>query len=116
MQQGEKMDLVNELIEKRNQMRPALEQLRQRGRNLAKAEYDYKVALRKEVLRERAKETAVGVINMISYGEDTVAMLRLKRDTAKTEYEVMQEVVLMLKLDIRILDNQISREWHNNDN
>lgn len=109
------MDLVNELLHKRTQLRPALEKLRKAGHDLAKAEYDYKRALRKDVLIERAKETAVGVIDKITYGEDTVSMLRLRRGIALTDYEMYKEIILLLKLEIRVLDNQIAREWSTSD-
>jgi hypothetical protein len=96
-------------------MRKALKKMHEVGVEFAKAEHMYKVELRKEVLRERAKETAVGVIDKIIYGEDTVAMLRLKRNIAEMKYNDMKEWVMYLKLEIRILDNQISREWHTDD-
>jgi hypothetical protein len=102
-------------MEKRAKMKPALEKMRKAGHDLAKAEYEYKKALRKEVLIERAKETAVGVIDKIIYGEDTVGMLRLKRDVALTDYEMYKELVMLLKADLRLLDNQIAREWSNSD-
>lgn len=103
-------------MEKRKKMKPALERMRKAGHDLAQAEYHYKVALRKEVLLERAKETAVGVIDKTVYGHEDVGMLRLKRDIAKTDYETFRELVLMLKFDMRILDTQLSREWSSDDN
>lgn len=103
-------------MEKRKKMRPALERMRKAGRDLAEAEYHYKVALRKEVLLERAKETAVGVIDKTVYGHEEVGMLRLKRDIAQSDYEVFKEVVLYLKFEIRIIDAQLSREWSSDDN
>jgi len=98
-------------MEKRNKMRPALEEMKQTGRKLAYAEYEYKKALRKEVLLERAKETAVGVIDKIIHGEETVGLARLKRDIALTDYETSKELIMMLKLDIKIIESQIAREW-----
>ena len=96
-------------------MRPALEHLRKKGYELAKAEHAYRIALRQEVLRERAREQAVGVIDKTVYGEETVGTLRVRRDISKVDYDVAQELILLLKIDIKILDNQIAREWHNND-
>ena len=96
-------------------MKPALEQMRKAGHNLAKAEYEYKKALRKEVLFERAKETAVGVIDKIIYGEDVVGDLRLKRNIAEVDYETHKTLVWLLQVDLKILDNQIGREWSNSD-
>jgi hypothetical protein len=102
-------------MEKRAKMKPALERMQKAGHELAKAEYEYKKALRQEVLMERAKETAVGVIYKIIYGEETVGMARLKRDIALTDYETYKELVMLLKADLRLLDNQIAREWSNSD-
>jgi hypothetical protein len=96
-------------------MKPALEKMRKAGHDLAKAEYDYKKALRKEVLMERSKETAVGVIDKIVYGEDTVAELRLKRGIAQSDYEMFKVLVWLLQADLKLLDNQIGREWSNSD-
>ncbi len=102
-------------MEKRAKMKPALEKMRKAGHDLAKAEYDYKRALRKEVLLERAKETAVGVIDKIVYGEDTVSELRLKRGIAQSDYEMYKVLVWLLQADLKLLDNQIGREWSNSD-
>jgi hypothetical protein len=96
-------------------MRAALKKLHECGVEFAKAEHMYKVQLRKEVLLERAKDTAVGVIDKIIYGEENVAMLRLRRNIAESKYNDMKEWVMFLKLEIRILDNQIAREWSNVD-
>jgi hypothetical protein len=98
-------------MEKRNKMKPALMEMRDAGRKLAYREFEYKKALRMEVLRERAQNTAVGVIDKIIYGEETVGLARLRRDIALTDYESSKEIVLMLKLDIRIIESQLSREW-----
>lgn len=98
-------------MEKRNKMRPALEEMKNAGRKLAYAEFEYKKALRMEVLKERAKETAVGIIDKIIYGEDTVGLTRLRRDIALTDYETAKELIMMLKLDIKIIESQIAREW-----
>jgi len=102
-------------MEKRAKMKPALESMRKAGHDLAKAEYEYKKALRMEVLRERAKETAVGIIEKIVYGEDTVNELRMIRNIAKTDYEMYKELVWLLQADLKLLDNQIGREWVNGD-
>jgi len=102
-------------MEKRAKMKPALEKMRKAGHDLAQAEYEYKKALRKEVLMERAKETAVGVIDKIVYGEDTVAELRLKRGIAQSDYEMFKVLVWLLQADLKLLDNQIGREWSNVD-
>ena len=59
---------------------------------------------------------AVTLISLIIHGEKSVAELRLKRDIAKTIYETNLEHINATKLQIRIIENQISREWGNGKN
>ena len=67
--------------------------------------------LREEALKLKSEGMAVTLIDKVIYGIPEVAELRFKRDVADTMYEVSKESINTLKLKIRILDNQISREW-----
>ena len=40
-----------------------------------------------------------------------MAELKFKRDCAKANYESVQEAVNVYKLQIKVLENQIDREW-----
>jgi hypothetical protein len=55
----------------------------------------------------------VTIIGDIARGNRDIAELRLKRDIAETEYNVALEFINVTKLQIRILENQIGREWGN---
>ena len=79
------------------------------GREYAEAEREYKVALAKKALELRDKGMAVTLIDKVIYGK--VADVRFKRDTAEILYKTSQEHINALKLQIRILDNQIQREY-----
>jgi hypothetical protein len=57
----------------------------------------------------------VTLINQIIYGVPEVAKKRFERDIAETMYNTAQEKINTLKLQIRILESQIQREWGNND-
>ena len=46
-----------------------------------------------------------------SKGEEEIARLRLERDIAESLYESAQEAINVQKLKIRVLENQLSREW-----
>ena len=81
------------------------------GKELAEAERDYKVELRKEVLRLRSQGEAVTVIQQCVRGSGKVPELRFKRDTAQVMYDTARENINVLKLQSRLLEAQIDREW-----
>ena len=54
------------------------------------------------------------MIDKTCYGIPSVAEARFKRDVALTVYEANKEAINSLKLQIRILDAQVSREWGSN--
>jgi hypothetical protein len=105
------MDLVNEIQTLQKQLTASVNRLKENGCKLAEAERNYKVALNKKVLTLRSENMAATLINLIIHGEEDVANLRLERDIAKTVYETNQEHINATKLNIRIIENQIAREW-----
>lgn len=110
------MDLLNELERLRHQLNASISRLKDNGVELAKAEREYKIELSKKVLQYRQEGTAVTLIDLIIYGDKSVAELRFKRDVADTVYKTNLEHINSTKLQIRILENQISREWDNSKN
>lgn len=107
------MDLITERETKQKQLDKAIRDLRGNGTAYAEAERDYKILLRQEVLKLRDEGTAIGVIDKICYGIPSVAEARYKRDVAEAIYKANQEAINSLKLQIRIIDNQVAREWLN---
>jgi hypothetical protein len=106
------VDYVNEILEKSKTLDACIEQLRDYGMKLSIAEKDYKITLRHEALKLRAEENMpVTLINQIIYGVHEVAEKRFKRDIQETLYNTCQEKINTLKLQIRILESQINREW-----
>lgn len=104
-------DLVNEIFRLNDELSASIKKLSDNGRNLAQAEKDYKMTLREEVLKLRADNMPVTLINQIIYGVPKVAELRFKRDIAETMYNTNQEHINVTKLKIRIIESQVSREW-----
>lgn len=109
------MDLITERETKAKQLDKAILDLRQNGSAYAQAEKDYKILLRVECLKLRDEGMAIGMIDKTCYGIPSVADARYKRDIAQTTYEANKEAVLSLKLQLRLIDNQIAREWGNNE-
>lgn len=109
------MDLVNDLFRKVKTMDAAIKRLANEGQKLAEAEREYKIALRQEVLKLRDMGVAVGVIDKIVYGVPEIANLRFSRDVAESMYKTAYEYLNTLKLEIRVLQSQIEKEWSNAD-
>ena len=109
------MDLYLELEQKRKELNISIKELRTSGTNYAKAERDYKVLLRQECLKLRDEGMAIGMIDKTCYGIPSVAELRFKRDVAKTIYTANLEAINSIKLQIRLLENQIQREYGANE-
>ena len=108
------MDLVNELQVKINQLEASLKELRKSGTNYAKAERDYKILLRQECLKLRDDGMAIGMIDKTCYGIPSVAEARFQRDVAQTIYQANLEAINTLKLQLRLIENQLQREWSGN--
>lgn len=110
------MDLYNELQEKTRQLDVSIKQLRKSGTEYAEAERTYKVLLRQECLKLRDEGMAIGMIDKTCYGIPSVAEARFKRDVCETVYKANLEAINSIKLQMRLIENQISREWGNTDN
>ena len=104
-------DLITMLERKVTELERSVKMLRQNGVEAAQAERDYKIALRTEALKMRDAGNAVGMITLTIYGVPSVAELRFKRDVAQTIYDANREHINATKLEMRILEEQIKREW-----
>lgn len=104
-------DLHLELNMKDKLLSDAVQQMRTTGSAFALAERDYKLLLRTAALRLRDQGYAVGMINLMIYGEPEVAAARFERDCKETEHKAVIESIQMLKLQMRLIESQIQREW-----
>lgn len=108
------MDLQNEILNKIQELNISIKKLRETGSDFALKEKEYKILLRQEALKLRSeKDMPVTLIQQVVYGIPKVAEKRFKRDVAEAIYNANQEAINSIKLQIRVLDSQISREWHN---
>ena len=107
------MNLFNELQNKTKELDISIKSLRQSGTNYAQAERDYKVLLRQECLKLRDSGMAIGMIDKTCYGIPSVAEARFKRDVAEAVYRANQEAIQSIKLQMRLIEAQLNREWNN---
>ena len=107
-------NLYLELQNKTKQLDVSIKQLRVSGTEYAEAEKNYKILLRQECLRLRDEGLAIGMINMTAYGIPSVAEARFKRDVAQAVFQANQEAIQSIKLQMRLIEGQLNREWGHN--
>ena len=107
-------DLYQELQTKTKQLEVSIKQLRRSGTDYAQAERDYKVLLRTECLKLRDEGMAIGMIDKTCYGIPSVAEARFKRDVAEAVYKANLEAINSIKLQMRLIEGQLNREWSGN--
>lgn len=108
-------DLLSELKGKMRMLDTALHEFGKRGRDCAKSEQEYRCALAEKILFERDKGTPVTIISDVCRGDKKIAEMKFNRDCAETVYDAAREACNVYKLEIKILESQIQREWGRND-
>lgn len=107
------IDLINELDARQKQLDIAVKTLRKSGEEYASAYRDYRVALAKELLKLKDDGFAITLAGDIARGKPEIARLKFEEISKEAIYKANQESILALKLQIKLLDNQISREYGN---
>lgn len=112
-------DLQIELREKRDMLEKCVRLKKRWGRILAKAEFKYKVERSKMIAKLNIvghqtedgdmKPVAITACEGMSHGIEPVATLRLKRDLAKSNYDVLQDKIFQCNLEIRLIEGEIAR-------
>ena len=106
------MNLIEELWVRMRHLDQALRTLKANGTAYAEAEKEYKEMVSKEAIRLRDEGMAVTLIDKAIYGLPSVSILRFKRDCAKVVYEANQEAINITKLQIKIIESEIEREYN----
>ena len=105
------MDLYEQIESLMAELTASIKQLRKNGEKLAETERDYKITLTTQALKLRAEDMPVTLINTTIYGLKEVAEKRFARDVAQATYDANKEHINITKLKLRILENQLAREW-----
>ena len=105
------VDLINDLQHRLKMIDRAITTLANNGQRKAQAEMNYRMALAKKIITEREKGTPVTIIGDLCRGDPQVAALKFERDVAEVVYDSNIESINSWKLDARMMDAQISREW-----
>ena len=103
---------INELNDLNKRLSAQIKQLGKYGVEYANAEHRYNIALAKATLYLKDEGNPATLIDKLVKGK--VAKERLDLTTAEVMYKTALEQVNGTKLQIRVLDNQIAREWGQN--
>lgn len=95
-------------------MKAASSELKERGIAKAKAEAEYQAVKNRRVLELKAEGCSASLIQMLIKGDAEVNKKLFERDCADVLYESAKEALQTYKLDARLLEAQISREWNQN--
>ena len=108
------MDLYNELQEKCRLLDNSIKMLRKTGSDYAKAYTDYRVALSKELVRLKDEGYAITLAGDVARGKTEIAHLKFLEISTEAIYKANQESINVLKLQIKIIQEQINKEYGGN--
>ena len=107
-------DLMGEMNRLKNDLHDSMRLLRRHGEALAKKENAYQVKKAQAVLVMKSQGCSITEIGLTIKGQPEVSDALFERDMAKVMYEANQEHINVVKLELRVLENQIAREWSSN--
>lgn len=105
-------DLIQQVEDFTDALMDELAVCKTSGCQLADNERDYRVALRVAILEERDRGTPVTIIGDVCRGRPDIADKKRLRDCSEAIYKASQEAINVYKLRLRMIDQQMNREWH----
>ena len=109
------MDIQNELTYKSNLLYKSVEELKNTGKRYADAYTKYRVELAKELVKLKDEGYAITLAGDIARGKPEIAKLKFDEISTEAVYKANLETINVLKLQIKILENQLQREWTTNE-
>lgn len=106
------MEEIQKMQELNTYLTTALAEYKKRGMDYAKAYKNYRVLLSQELLRLKAEGMPVTICNDLARGKKEVAEAKEQEIITECLYKSCQEAILTYKLQIKILQNQIDKEYN----
>lgn len=104
-------DLYAEQSAITDQLMAELDTCRQSGIQYAENEAEYRKALREAILALRADGMPVTITQDVARGEERIAELKMARDASEAVYKSSQEFINVLKIRLRMVNDEIARAW-----
>lgn len=108
------MDLLGLINKKCSELDVAVKSLRNTGKDYAEAYTNYRMELAKELMKLKGEGHAITLAGDIARGKREIAQLKFKEITTEAIYKANLESINAIKLQIKLLDAQINREWGGN--
>lgn len=109
------MDLWLKLEQVLNQLNDALSQLVKSGVDYCENNRKYQKEKSKEILRLKKEGMPITLIPQMIKGVDHIADLDFERNVADVIYKANLETINIKKLEARVLEKQIEREYGQNE-
>lgn len=107
------MELYEELNRKSKELDIAIKSLRKTGQAYATAYTNYRIALANELLKLKADGYAITLAGDIARGRPDIAHLKYEEIAKESIYKANLESINAIKLQIKLLNEQLSREYSN---
>lgn len=104
------MDLYITLQEKQNDLNVAVKELRKTATEYAEAYKTYRVLLAKKMLELKAEGMAITLAGDVARGDEEIAEAKKVEIIKEAIYKANQESINSTKLQIKIIESQITRE------
>jgi len=102
----------NSLRENLNTLNHLTKQYREEGIAAAEADREYRMKVAVAVLHGKELGYPATLIKDAIYKDEALARARFERDCAQANYEATKEAINTLKLETRIVNDQLNREWN----
>lgn len=104
------MDLMQNIQEKVHLLDKAVTQFGKRGQAYAEAHRKYRIQYAAEILKLKQEGLPATLIKEVAKGN--IADVGFELDAADAVYQSAKEAINAYKLQIKVLEEQIQREWH----
>lgn len=104
-------DLYSERESLRRKLDKCIRMLRETATDYAKADRAYNEAVAACWMRLRDKDMPIGMISKVYKGDREVAEKRFAMIQAEAIKDANKEAVMSYKLQLRLVEDQIQREW-----
>lgn len=110
------MDLFIELEQRIRELNISIKSLRKTGGDYAEAYKEYRIKLATKLVELKDNGMPVTIAYDVARGNSEIAKSKYNEIVKEAIYKANQEAINSLKLQIRVLENQISREFNSGEN
>lgn len=107
------MEEYEELNQLNNYLTSALTEYKKRGKEYANAYKNYRIKVAQKLLQLKAEGMPVTIAYDIARGDEEVAKAKEQEIVTECLYKSCQEAINTYKLQIKVLQEQINKEYSN---